>query len=134
MTFKNQSAIRNTFKAYERLKREQHIDTLFRTGKAFSFSPVKFLYIVVPRGAEYSPALAGFTVPKKKFRKSVQRHRIARLLREAWRLNKHSLYAVIPPDKQLHVFLIYTGIEMPEYSIIEASVQKGVAALQEAVK
>lgn len=88
----------------------------------------------MPRGAEYSPALAGFTVPKKKFRKSVQRHRIARLLREAWRLNKHSLYAVIPPDKQLHVFLIYTGIEMPEYSIIEASVQKGVAALQEAVK
>lgn len=87
---------------------------------------------MVPRSAaETSPVLAGFSVPKKKFRKSVHRHRIARLMREAWRLNKHSLYAAMPADKQMHVFLIHTGAEMPEFATIQEVVIKGIAALQE---
>lgn len=87
---------------------------------------------MVPRSAaETSPVLAGFSVPKKKFRKSVQRHRIARLMREAWRLNKQSLYAAVPADKQMHVFLIHTSTEMPDFDTIQATVIKGIAALQE---
>lgn len=87
---------------------------------------------MVPRcAAETSPVLAGFSVPKKKFRKSVQRHRIARLMREAWRLNKHSLYAAVPANMQLHVFLIHTGAEMPDFDTVKAAVLKGIAALQE---
>ncbi|OSZ82272.1 ribonuclease P protein component [Chitinophagaceae bacterium IBVUCB1] len=119
--------MRTTFKAYERLKREQHIDTLFRTGKAFSFSPVRFLYIVVPRAdAADAPVMAGFSVPKKKFRKSVHRHRITRLLREAWRLHKHRIYTTLPPDKQIHLFIIYNSTEMPDYKTIEDAVVKGI--------
>ena len=75
--------------------------------------------------------LAGFSVPKKKFRKSVHRHRIARLMREAWRLNKHPLYAAMPADKQMHVFLIHTGTEMPDFDTVQAVVVKGIGALQE---
>lgn len=87
---------------------------------------------MVPRSAaETSPVLAGFSVPKKKFRKSVHRHRIARLMREAWRLNKHSLYAAMPDNMQLHVFLVHTGTEMPEFATIQEVVIKGIAALQE---
>ncbi|RYD59542.1 MAG: ribonuclease P protein component [Sphingobacteriales bacterium] len=122
-------AIRYTFKAYERLKREQHIDTLFRTGKAFSISPVRFIYLAVPRSAGSSPVQAGFSVPKKKFRKSVDRHRIRRLMVESWRLNKHILYAALPTDKQLHLFLIYTGIEMPEIGPIQQSVISAIEKL-----
>ena len=85
---------------------------------------------MVPRGAELSPVLAGFSVPKKKFRHSVQRHRITRLMREAWRLNKHGLYAAIPADTQLHIFFIYTDNQLPDFATIEAVMKKGIERLQ----
>ncbi|MBS1778997.1 MAG: ribonuclease P protein component [Bacteroidetes bacterium] len=122
--------MRNTLKAYERLKREQHIDTLFRHGKAFSFSPLRFIYIVADRGADVSPVRAGFSVPKKKFRRSVHRHRILRLMREAWRQNKQQLYSMVPADKQLHIFFVFTGTELPEYNTVLHHLLKGIERLQ----
>lgn len=124
-------AIRYTFKAYERLKREQHIDTLFHTGKAFSVFPVKFLYRMLPREAEVSPVRVGFTVPKKKFRKAVERNRVKRLLREAWRLNKHTLYAAVPEESQLHIFLIFTDNKLPDIETVTAVIKTGIEKLVE---
>jgi len=127
-------AIRYTFKVYERLKREQHINTLFLTGKAFSVFPVRFIYILIPRkGEAASPAQVGFSVPKKKFRSSVHRHRIRRLMVEAWRLNKHTLYPSIPQDKQLHLFLIFTDIKIQEYETVKDAVVKGIGKLAESM-
>lgn len=125
------SAIRYTFTANERLKREQHIDTLFLTGKAFSFFPVRFMYKWVPRGAETAPARVGFSIPKKKFRLSVHRHRVRRLIFESWRLHKHLLYAHIPAHLQLHLFVIFTDNKIPQYSDVEPLVVKGINKLKE---
>ena len=124
-------AIRYTFKVYERLKREQHINTLFLSGKAFSVFPVRLIYTLVPRtGDMLAPAQAGFSVPKKKFRSSVHRHRIRRLMVEAWRLHKHVLYPLIPVDKQLHLFLIFTDNRMPDgYEPVKEAIVKGLDKL-----
>jgi ribonuclease P protein component len=122
-------AIRNTFKAYERLKREQHIDTLFRNGKAYSVLPLRFIYHIVQRGDELSPVRVGFSVPKKRFRKAVQRNRIKRLVREAWRLNKHLLYASLPAATQLHLFIIFTEGD-PDINIVTDAVVKGIERLK----
>jgi len=78
---------------------------------------------------ELSPLRAGFSVPKKKFRKSVERNRIKRLIREAWRLHKASLYEHILPGKQLHLFFIVTGSEIPTFAVVEAAVQKAIERL-----
>jgi ribonuclease P protein component len=127
-------AIRYTFKVYERLKREQHIHTLFLTGKAFSVFPVRFIYLSLPRnGDEPSPVRTGFSVPKKKFRSSVDRHRIRRLLVEVWRLNKQALYAAIPEDRQLHLFFVFTDVKMPDYETVSASVVKGIEKLAKSI-
>jgi ribonuclease P protein component len=72
----------------------------------------------------------GFSVPKKKFRHSVQRHRITRLMREAWRLSKHSLYAAIPADTQLHLFIVYTDTALPDFATVQTVLAKGIERLQ----
>jgi ribonuclease P protein component len=129
------TAIRNTFKAYERLKREQHIDTLFLKGKAFSVFPIRLIYNIVPvTGDIPSPVLTGFSVPKKKFGSSVKRHRIRRLMSEAWRLNKQTLYEAIPAGHQLHVFLIFTDAAMPVYETVKEAIVKGVESLKSKVE
>jgi ribonuclease P protein component len=86
----------------------------------------------VPRGAELSPARIGFSVPKKKFRKAVQRNRIKRLVREAWRLNKHLLYPFIPVDTQLHLFIIFTEGE-PDLNVITEAIIKGIERLKKEI-
>ncbi len=73
---------------------------------------------------------AGFSVPKKSFRKSVQRQRLKRLMREAWRLQKQTLYDVVPADKQLHLFLVFTGKELVEYPVVFDAVSKGIEGLK----
>jgi len=73
---------------------------------------------------------AGFSVPKKKFRSSVHRHRIRRLMVEAWRHQKHLLYAVIPPEQMLHVFVIYSDAKMPDLEAVSLAMAKGIEKLK----
>lgn len=70
--------------------------------------------------------MVGFSVPKKKFRSSVHRHRVRRLMSEVWRLNKHTLYAAIPASLQLHVFLVFISADMPDYEVVQ---QAGIKAM-----
>lgn len=72
----------------------------------------------------------GFSVPKKKFRRAVQRNKVKRLLREAWRLNKQLLYIHIPADKQIHLFINFAGTELPEYATVYDAVVKAVDRLK----
>ncbi len=68
--------------------------------------------------------MTGFSVPKKKFKSSVHRHRVRRLMVEAWRLNKHILYAEIATNVQLHMFLLFTDNKLPDYdTVLKAMLQ-----------
>src|SRR4051812_34461800 len=115
-------ALRYTFGSDSRLKREQHIETLFRTGKAFSVYPIRVVWLLVPHNGEASLARVGVSVPKKKFKRAVDRGRIKRLLRESWRLQQHDLLPHIPEGKQLHLFLLFTDVALPDYDVVFAAV------------
>jgi ribonuclease P protein component len=84
----------------------------------------------MPRGAEPSPVRVGFSIPKKKHRLSVNRHRIRRLLAEAWRLQKHHLYPAIPEGTQLQLFIIYTDTTAPTQEKVMEAVLKGMEQLK----
>lgn len=124
---------RLTLGAAERLKREKDLETLFRQGKAFSVFPVKFIWLTaLPRAEETCvPVKAAFSAPKKKFRKATQRNLVKRRMRESWRLQKHLLTPFVPTGRQLHVFLIFTGRELPAYEVIFTALQKGIGKLSQ---
>jgi ribonuclease P protein component len=69
--------------------------------------------------AQVAAVQAGFSVPKKKFKRSVDRHRVRRLMVEAWRHRKHLLPPVVPAGMQLHVFVLFTDAALPEYATVE---------------
>lgn len=118
--------IRATFCKDERLKRERHIETLFRSGKAFSVFPVRIIWLSIPRNSGEWPTRAGFVAPKKKFKHAVSRNRLKRLMREAWRLQKGDFYMAIPANLQLHLFFIFADQKPADYSVIHAAIGKGL--------
>lgn len=113
------TALRFQFSANERLKREQDIQTLFHQGKAFSSFPIKCIWLLKPCVADVTPAVkVGFSVPKKKIPRAVNRNFIKRRMRESWRLNKNEFLLTLPKDVQLHLFFVYSTHTLPDYSTI----------------
>jgi ribonuclease P protein component len=74
--------------------------------------------------------MTGFSVPKKKMKLSVDRHRVRRLMVECWRLQKHELYAVIPQEQQYHLFILHTNTTIPDYADVHRATTEGIARLK----
>lgn len=60
----------------------------------------------------------------------MDRHRVRRLMFEAWRLHKATLLEVMPQDKSLHVFLLFTSNELPQYLVVEKTVTTAIEKLK----
>ncbi len=106
----------------ERLKSRKQIDTLFEAGEKITQFPFRLLYRTVPGGGEIK---AGFTVSSKNFPRAVDRNRIKRLSREAYRLQKNELETgVLNNNNLLHLFFIYTGKEIVSYKEMAAQLKQ----------
>ncbi len=108
---------RYTFKKEEKLKSRKTIEQLFKEGKSFSNFPFRILW--KNNLASETALQTGFAVSSKHFKKAVDRNRIKRLMREAYRLQKNELQSLLKlQQKQLAVFIIYVGNELPGYDLI----------------
>jgi len=75
---------------------------------------------------------AGIGVGSRYFKKAVDRNRIKRLLREAYRLQKAELQQVLEKNnQQMSVFFLYNGKELAAHGLI---MDKMKVALQRLVK
>ena len=94
-----------TYGKDEKLKRRKLINEIFETGESFPNYPFRVFYKVMDFEVDVK-AQVGVSVSKRNFKHAVDRNRIKRLMREAYRLNKHTLIDNI--DQQVVVMIIYT--------------------------
>jgi len=116
-----------SFQKGERLCSKKLIDKLFSEGGSFLSYPIKIVFLKVDQSSKFK-GQAGFSVGKRNFKKAVKRNLIKRRMREAYRLNKSALSAVVEENK-LAVFFIFIGKTIPEYQVIESAVKKGIKKL-----
>lgn len=113
---------RYTLGKTERLKSRKQIEQLFKEGKTFSVSPLRVYYSFDANLKKEDSASAlqfGVGVSTRNFKKAVDRNRIKRLFREAYRLQKNELKEkVVRKKTKLNLFVIYTGRELPAYNFI----------------
>jgi ribonuclease P protein component len=113
-----QHTIRYTLGKAERLKSRKVIEQLFKDGKSFTAFPFRVIWKHMPVLND-NTLQAGFTVSTKHFKKAVDRNRIRRLMKEAYRLQKNTLQNTLENNNSpLAVFIIYVGKEIPEYSLV----------------
>ena len=107
------------FPKSEKLKSRKTIELLFEEGKSVSMFPIKVFYLPLEN---VEKTQAGFTVPKRNFKSAVDRNRIKRQLREAYRLQKHLLKN--EGDLKFALFFLYLGKDKLPYLSIEKGMRK----------
>jgi len=109
-----------TFRKEERLCSRKHLDLLFKNGSSFLLYPFRVSYLFIDQPADV-PAQVVINVPKKRYKRAVDRNLLKRRIREAYRLNKQNqLYLPLPTDKGLLLFSIqFVGKDKYEFSFIE---------------
>ena len=113
---------KKTFGTDEKLKSKKIISQLFKEGKSVSQSGFTLVYLATALKTYY-PVQAGFTVPKRFFKRAVDRNRIKRLMREVYRANKFGLYKKLAAEKQqLAVMFVYNGRKLPEFAETDKAV------------
>ncbi|MBK6937293.1 MAG: ribonuclease P protein component [Chitinophagaceae bacterium] len=113
----------------ERLKSRKVLEMLFRQGRRFSLPHFRVLYLPAEQGL-----LFGVGVSNKNFKNAVDRNRIKRLIREAFRLQKTDLKKeLVIKGRGLNVFIIYTGKELPEYKLVYEKVNDTLIKLAKVI-
>lgn len=109
-----------TFNKKEKLKSKKLIDQLFTEGQSVSAYPLRLVYLRTTF-ADNIVAKTGVSVSKRNFKTAVDRNRIKRLLREAYRLNKSDF---INNLKTPHAFMVlYIGKDKPTLVQVETKMK-----------
>lgn len=80
--------MRATFRKHERLTGRDRVALVATRGNALRQHPFRLVGLLMPLDTT-ARAQVAFAVPKRHVRSAVQRNRIRRHMREAYRLNKH---------------------------------------------
>jgi ribonuclease P protein component len=109
----------HTFRKSERLCSRTVIDEIFSKGKELRKFPYLLKYIYSSETA-VNPVQIVVSVPKKRAKSAVDRNRLRRQIKEAYRLNKDELQLYFQTNKcSIVIFLIYTGKEKEVYTLLE---------------
>ena len=108
------------------------IEQLFGSGStSMAAYPLRVVFRMVDRSQTNVPVQVLISVPKKRFKHAVDRNRVKRQVREAYRHHKLPLIEAIPFDRSLLVGFIWTGDRLAPSSIVESRIGKLTARITE---
>lgn len=111
----------------ERLKSRKSLDQLFSEGQKFSVPPLRVFWLPVSEKG----LRASVGVSAKNFKRSVDRNRIKRQIRESYRLQKADLLKQVElSEKGLNLFFIYTERELPTFAVLKEKIQLALKKIQ----
>ena len=92
-----------TFRKRERMVSNLLIEALFENGSSQSVSafPLRAVYQMIERRDGHGPAQILISVPKKRFKHAVDRNRVKRQIREAYRRHKQLLWERLADNQEM---------------------------------
>ena len=120
-----------TFKKAERLHGTKLIDTLFEEGYSFYIAPFRVVWLDQDHDSGF-PAQVLISVSKKTIRLAVDRNRIKRIIKEAYRIHKAKFYDFLNSHNKQCIFaIIFSGTAPVPYDFTE---KKMVALLDRLIE
>ena len=107
-----------TFTKQERLCSKKTFEQLLKKNTSLVVHPFKIIWASQLDGGNKFPIQMAISVPKRKFKRAVDRNRIKRMIRECYRKNKNLLYDYcLLKNKYYNLMFIY--IAPTEFSYTE---------------
>ena len=110
--------MRETLCKNERLSRRKIIEALHKDGQSIKTPAIILVYYYTSLPVDF-PAQAMFSASKRIFKRAHDRNRVKRLLREAYRKQKHNVYTSLSEqNKQVALHFIFTGRQLPNQAYV----------------
>ena len=115
-----------TFNKQERIVSRKLIEQLFSKGSSFSVSvfPLRIVVMETARMADDIPVQVLVSVSKRHFKHAVDRNRVKRQVREAYRHHKQILTEKVQQEQTLAIAFIWLADELHESVTVEKSVKR----------
>jgi ribonuclease P protein component len=126
---------KHTLNKSDRLKSYTKIRALFNAGEKLKQFPLTVFYLFGEEKAEEKKEGSlqmGVAVGSRNFKKAVDRNLLKRRIREAYRLQKNELRAVLLESQTvLEVFFVYGDNQIADYATISNAMKKILEKLQD---
>jgi ribonuclease P protein component len=116
------------FPKEEHLCRKKLIDELFGRGSSFGLYPLRLVWLPTTAPTTDPPQVL-VSVSKRSFKHAVDRNRLKRLMREAYRLNKYRLLEAPGGHSVALLAIIYSGKEKKPFALVEKKLISGLERL-----
>ena len=118
----------------ERLKSSLAIQELLKNGRSISVFPFKIFWNNTVGGYQKYPARTAVLVPKRKFKRAVDRNLMKRRIREAFRLNKILIYKPLRETNQsVNMVILFLADEFISFEKLDAKIRELLIKLADEV-